>query len=489
MKCVLNLALALLLSLSFGTANAADTPKPTQLFSFPCPNQQSGTCRDGYAPNALIQASDGNFYGAAQLTTFGSSNPHGGSLFKITPSGQFTLLFKFAHNSSGNYVNGDNPASSLLEGNDGFLYGTAFEGGATNSGVLFRIGKDGKGFKVVHDFCSAANCADGNLPIALIQGQDGNLYGATALGGSNNAICQAVRGCGTIFRVVPSGTLETLFVFDGSTNVGSSPVGLMQASDGNFYGAGGGNVFRFTRGGKLTILETFPLVNGVLPSNATSGLFQASNGKLYGALTTYSLSQLQFYEIKPSGHGFLEFPSFGNRTGVNGSPNLIQASDGNLWDAVPGLGGNTGSVIALSPKDGSLVKSFSFERTNFGLPQASVVQAADGKIYGTAILGGTVRGGQQAMGTVWSLDAGLSAPKAAIAALAPSSGKVGSIVTIRGNSMIGTTAVTFNGVSAAFKVLNVSFITATVPANATTGPIAVTNPGGTTVSSQPFTVQ
>jgi uncharacterized repeat protein (TIGR03803 family) len=490
MKRVLNLSLALLLGLCFATATAANAQEPTQLFSFPCPNQQFVSCPDGYEPNVLIQASDGNFYGAAQLTTFGTSDPHGGTLFRITPSGQFTLLFKFNHNSSGNYVNGDNPATSLVEGNDGILYGATFEGGANNDGVLFRIGKDGKGFKVVHNFCSAANCSDGNLPVALILGQDGNLYGATEGGGSINANCQPIGGCGTIFRFVAPGTVETLFVFDGSPTVGANPIGLMQGSDGNFYGAGGRNVFRFTSRGQFTVLESFPPVNGILPTSATSGLFQASNGKLYGALTTYSIDQLQFYEIRPSGRGFQEFPSFGNLSGSEGfAPRLIQASDGNLWDAVPTIDGGSGSVIAISPRNGSVVKSFSFENTGFGFPEASVVQAADGKFYGTTIAGGTVANGQQAMGTVWSLDAGLPAPKAAIAAFAPTSGKIGSTVTIRGNHAIGTTAVTFNGASAAFKVLNVNFITATVPAGATTGPIAVTDPGGTTVSSEKFTVQ
>ena len=118
-----------------------------------------------------------------------------------------------------------------------------------------------------------------------------------------------------------------------------------------------------------------------------------------------------------------------------------------------------------------------------------MVQGDDGKIYGTATDGGTGQNGQQAVGTIWSLDAGLPAPSAAIAAFAPSSGSAGSKVTIRGNNFIGTTAVTFNGASATFKVLNANFITATVPAGATTGPVAVTNPGGTTVSSNQFTVQ
>ena len=85
--------LACVVVIGASTLGSASEPVIQQLFSFPCPPQQVGNCPAGYAPNVLIQASDGNFYGAAQLTTEGTSNPQGGTLFKITPAGQFTLLF------------------------------------------------------------------------------------------------------------------------------------------------------------------------------------------------------------------------------------------------------------------------------------------------------------------------------------------------------------------------------------------------------------
>src|ERR1700682_4274734 len=210
-KIVATLAACAALICATPMARAADARSATinQLFAFPCPPQLSGFCSKGYAPNVLLQASDGNFYGAAQLTTIGSSNPQGGTLFKIAPAGQFTLLFTFAPDSSGKYLNGDQPATALVEANDGFLYGVSFMGGSKDSGVLFRISKAGTGFKVVHTFCSATNCADGGSPGSLILGHDGNLYGTTSAGGSTDPLCQPT-GCGTIFRLKPPGTFTTL---------------------------------------------------------------------------------------------------------------------------------------------------------------------------------------------------------------------------------------------------------------------------------------
>jgi uncharacterized repeat protein (TIGR03803 family) len=96
-------------------------------------------------PDLIIQASDGNFYGAAQVTDEGVSDPRGGTLFKLTPAGKFTQLFTFTQGASG-FLNGNNPADGFVEANDGFLYGTTFNGGKQNDGVLFRIGKTGTGF-------------------------------------------------------------------------------------------------------------------------------------------------------------------------------------------------------------------------------------------------------------------------------------------------------------------------------------------------------
>jgi hypothetical protein len=129
--------------------------------------------------------------------------------------------------------------------------------------------------------------------------------------------------------------------------------------------------------------------------------------------------------------------------------------------------------------------SFSFTGANSSATgnAVPVVEGADGKIYGTASIGSGTDGG-----IVWAVDAGLPRPLARVAAFTPTGGAVGTKVLIRGDHFIGTTTVRFNGVNALFKVLNRNFISAVVPAGATTGAIEVMNTGGSGQSQSVFHV-
>ena len=117
------------------TARAQSSGTIDQLFAFTCIGGASGeTCPQGGRPDLIIQASDGNFSGAAQVTDEGVSDPQGGTLFKLTPAGKFTVIFTFTQVASG-FLNGNNPADGFVGANDGFLYGTTFNGGEQNDGV------------------------------------------------------------------------------------------------------------------------------------------------------------------------------------------------------------------------------------------------------------------------------------------------------------------------------------------------------------------
>jgi uncharacterized repeat protein (TIGR03803 family) len=139
MKRVLSLFGTLLLALFLTTWLQAQPSAPTikQLFAFAC-DPHTNVCPDGDGPNSLIQSADGNFYGTT--TSGGTGNKAFGTVFKITPAGQLTTLYAFVADQKGNYLNGELP-SSLVEGNDGFLYGTAQQGGANNVGIVFKLSK------------------------------------------------------------------------------------------------------------------------------------------------------------------------------------------------------------------------------------------------------------------------------------------------------------------------------------------------------------
>ena len=116
---------------------------------------------------------------------------------------------KVLHNF--HWTDGASPQAGLVQGLNGNLYGTATYGGAAGNcqspcgGTIFEVTQDGS-FKVLYQFCSQANCADGNSPYAsLLQATNGNLYGTTYAGGANDA--------GTVFEVTPSGQLTTLYTF------------------------------------------------------------------------------------------------------------------------------------------------------------------------------------------------------------------------------------------------------------------------------------
>jgi uncharacterized repeat protein (TIGR03803 family) len=232
-------------------------------------------CADGQGPWAgLVEGTDGNFYG----TTVSGGAYGYGTVFKVTPHGDLTTLHSFA----GYPVDGETPYSGLIQGWDGDFYGTTSQGGVNGRGTIFKITSAGT-LTILHEF----NGADGAGPWAgLIQAIDGNFYGTTYFGGAN---CALQGGCGTVFKSSPSGALTTLHSFD-LTDGDNIHSGLVQATDGNFYGtaSGGGansegTLYEITASGALTVLHSFcslsACADGIFP---IAGLVQHTNGTLYG---------------------------------------------------------------------------------------------------------------------------------------------------------------------------------------------------------------
>ena len=180
----------------------------------------NGTDGNAFGESALVQGSDGNFYGV----TPGGGRYSNGTLYRMTPAGQFSVLYSFA----GQPADGSGPLATLIQGSDGNFYGTTSAGGANNGGTAFSFTLAGAE-TVLYSFGSWASTSDASDPhSALVEGTDGNLYGASFLGGAN--------GDGAFFRLTPAGAETVLYAFAGGKTDGNYPVGIIQASDGNFYG-------------------------------------------------------------------------------------------------------------------------------------------------------------------------------------------------------------------------------------------------------------
>ena len=326
----------------------------------------------------------------------------------------------------------------------------------------------------LYSFCSQTNCADGATPNAVVQGTDGNFYGTTYVGGTST--CSG--GCGTIFKITPKGTLATLYSFCSQTNCtdGVSPTaGLVQGTDGNFYGttyAGGtsicfggcGTVFKITSGGTLTTLYSFE--GGIDGSEPRGGLVQATNGSLYG--TTEFAGDLTCDSGLGCGTVFSPYVGLGSFVETRPTSGIEGAKIGVL-----GQGFDSSSVV------------------KFGGVQAKTVTTT-----GTTFLTATVPAGALTGSvTVTTGSTKLTSNHTfrvtpQVKSFTPSDGAEGTVVTITGTGLKQTRTVTFDGVeAAAHTVESDTEITATVPTGAKTGKIAITTLGGTATSATSFTIE
>ena len=360
------------LGLSFAADTHASDLQPVPLFTFSCQGQ---SCPQGTGPQALIQASDGNFYGA----TVGGGSNSAGTIFKLTPSGEFTLLFSF------NGTNGVRPGFSLVEAKNGTLWGATFLGGQFGRGEVFTINEDGTGFAVVHSFPNSG--PEFFFNVSLIAGKDGNIYGSSPGGG--NQLCQGY-GCGTIFRINPeTNAFKTVHILNGKSD-GGNPSGLIQASDGSFYGIATGNesssLFRVSPSGTYKILRSFPSGDYAYADGSQAGgggVIQASTGKLFGVLAGAG-AKPHLYEIALDGSGFHVFPGISILQSSTQLSTLLEATDRTLWLTSYGAPqGDNGSIVQLSPLDGLLLQNIPFDGADGSRPAAALIQGVDGRLYST----------------------------------------------------------------------------------------------------------
>jgi uncharacterized repeat protein (TIGR03803 family) len=289
---------------------------------------------DGSNPvTGLIQGTDGNFYG----TTSAGGTHNDGTVFVVTPGGTETVLYSFAGGSDG-----ANPQAGLILGSDGNFYGTTASGGTDNLGTVFKI-TSGGAETVLHSF--TAHATDGASPFGGLIEFSGNFYGTTAFGGTTNN--------GTVFRITPGGAETVLYSFP-SAGDGRVPAGnLILGSDGNFYG-----------------ITVFGGLSGAGGANGDGTVFK----------------------ITPTGMEAVVY-SFGSSSsdGVTPQVGLILGSDGNFYGTTPVGGTNgDGTVFKITPSGTETVLySFGSSATDGQVPDAPLIQGSDGNFYGTTATGGS----------------------------------------------------------------------------------------------------
>ena len=393
------------LALAFIAALTATQPAVAQtetvLYSF-CPT--GGWCSGGALPDNLIADSTGNLYG----TTFYGGTGVGGVAFKLTPSGDESLLYTFSRASDGGWQ----PQGLLTLDKQGNLYGTTNAGGPNfvhvfrGDGTAFKLSPDGTE-TTLYNF--GADSTDGVEPVGgMAMDASGNLYGTTYIGGPYT--------WGTLFRLTPGGVETVLHNFAFGTTDGGNPSGsLIMDSHGNLYGTtqvggyptgvvGGGTVFELTAEGSYKVLHIFNTQgDGVFP---TSSLTLDSHGNLYG--TTYrGGAQIgdagTVFKLSPGSNGSWNetiLYNFSSQAGSCQNPwsNVLIDAKGNLYGTTTGGGAwGGGCAYEISPA-GKLTILHAFGEGVDGVGPWGNILFSQGNLFGV-----TGSGGQYSNGTVFKI--------------------------------------------------------------------------------------
>ncbi len=410
-----------------------------------------------------------------------------GAILRVTPSGEFNVLYSFC--AQRGCPDGNYPSTPIL-GSDGNFYG-ATEGGGNRigGGTVYKMTLDGN-LTTLYSFCITDECQEGAGPYGIMQASDGNLYGATSSGGKDDA--------GTLFRVSPTGEFTVLHYFCPLWNCTDAPgpTGLIQGIDGNLYGTtrfggthNGGVLYKLTLAGEYAVVYNFCSLSDCLDGGGPNQIVQDAKGNFFG--TTEGGGS--------KGHGTVfEFTSKNQYIALDsfnfvlGTPlGLTPASDGNFYGTTQGTEnyGNGGTVFKVTPKgEITFLNIFgnSCALDTGYYPIGSIFQNTEGTLYGATGYGNSV-GDCDPNGTGYGTIYSVSG-LAPLVETAPVAGPVGQSVIILGNGLTGSTSVTFNGVAAEFTVESDTYIQATVPTGATTGKVSVVTPTGKLSSNPQFVV-
>lgn len=434
--------LSFALALTIGLSALTQAATLTTLVDF------SGTAvpNKGSTPRGALVLADDLLWGVTEAGGVASGTGNG-SAFKFDPdTATFTGLVEF-----GGATNGKAPVAGLLKASDGNFYGTTSTGGTDSIGTIFQMLPDGT-LNTIYIFRTVTASSIGSTPNEkLVEGTDGYLYGTTSLGGLSNK--------GVIFKVAkaPGSTPITLVEFTGGTTGvkrGNKPLGLLLAKDGHFYGVtesegafGSGTLFKMTVNGVVTTMGDFgsSLTASTAPKTPRAPLVQGKDGYLYGTAALGGKNGFGgIYKTAPGSASATLLVSF---TGTSGAAKgslcetpLVQGTDG-LFYGVTRKGGasDRGTVFKVSTTGvfSTLIEFTGNGAINQGSdPRGALVQDNDGNFYGT-----TSASGANGVGTLYKLSDVLPA-KAIVSTEAPTNIK-GTSATLNGTVNTQGTAGTF----------------------------------------------
>ena len=511
---------ALALGLTPSLAGAASL-KPVYQFAA----NASGAYPHGAGPSAeLIEAPDGSYFTTTEdggsTACLGGFNGCGSVVHLV--GNHATVIFSFPYDSGTNTApDGALPLAGLVQGPDGALYGATSTSGSGEYGTLFKL-IPGAGstwsIQVLHAFTAGNGCnspIDGANPSGrLAFGRDGMLYGTTAQGGCVIDGTGGGRGPysnqGTLFRIAMDGSgYASLYDFNGSwdftqktTPDASNPAsGLTLAPNGLFYGTsqyGGsadwGTVFQYDPvANVVTVLHSFsgaspdggfPFGSLILDTlgNFWSTTYTADNGDDPTAGGTV----FRMAPATPNKVTSYPFSSLDSQAYTLPHAGVVEATNGKFYGTA-----GSGSFYEVSSK-GKFTELGIFPTTQATTaPIASPLQGSNGSIYVTTSDGGPTNAqGYTDRGAVYRYGVGHTGPKPLLNWFLPTNAATGASVVLGGANFVGASKVVFHGThaSSVFAVDASGFITATVPAGATTGPVSVTTPAGTVTSAATFTV-
>jgi uncharacterized repeat protein (TIGR03803 family) len=266
---------------------------------------------------------------------------------------------------------------------------------------------------------------------------------------------------------------------------------MILGSSGDLYGVSviyntpNMGVYHLTTGGSFSWLV--PTIYSPEGPDYLVSLIEASSGNFYGTVPHGgSSSGGSIYQVTPSGSMKTMYEFSNKQIGI--PETLLQASDGMLYGTARGEY-NTGfhgysSVFRIDPSSGAFQTIYSFKDLSLGECECRMIQGSDGKLYGVSANVGTYGGG-----TIWQLDAGLPPPLPRVGSLVPPSGSAGQKILLWGANLLGATAVSFNDIASQFFVASSQGIWAYVPQGATSGPVTVTTPNGSSTTIGVFTIQ